>query len=266
MIFPSPFNRKKDHTSVHTASATDIGGKKNNEDKSLIIDKGHKLYSGENKGLLFAVADGMGGHRSGEHASEIAINTLREYYSLLNKIESEDDTLNILAELFEKANRLIYSEGNKNSDYFGMGTTLTVLVIRQQRYFISQVGDSRCYLLRSRHLQQLTEDHSVVGQLLQMGQITKDEVALNPMRHQLLKYLGSEKKALPQLRKGDIKENDIFLLCSDGLTDEVPDDIIYKILHEQSDPENVCKQLIKRAIGAEREGKDNVTALVAKVA
>jgi protein phosphatase len=203
---------------------------------------------------LFAVADGMGGALAGEVAAGIAIATLRE-------IVSAGGALRAAA---AEANARIFSRAQANADSAGMGTTLTAFVLDEEKasgHFV-HIGDSRAYLLRTGRLQQLSEDHSLVGEWLREGAITAEEAAVNRYRSVLSRALGTEPAAEIDEFVVDLEDGDVLLLCSDGLSGPVPGEVIAKLLGND-DPGAATRDLIREA--KRRGGHDNITAVVVRL-
>lgn len=203
---------------------------------------------------LFAVADGMGGALAGEVAAGIAIATLRE-------IVSAGGALRAAA---AEANARIFSRAQANADSAGMGTTLTAFVFDEEKAsgrFV-HIGDSRAYLLRGGRLQQLSEDHSLVGEWLREGAITAEEAAVNRYRSVLSRALGTEPVAEIDEFVVDLVDGDVLLLCSDGLSGTVPSEVIAKLLGND-DPGAATRDLIREA--KRRGGHDNITAVVVRL-
>jgi serine/threonine protein phosphatase PrpC len=210
-------------------------------------------------GALAVLADGMGGHAAGEVASGIAADTiLRRYYEL------EGEPPKVLAGCFAEANQAIYERGRSDPVCAGMGTTCTVLAIKDNAFYLGHIGDSRAYLLRDGNLQQISEDHSLVAQMMRDGAITADEAALSPQRGVILRALGMQPTAEPSIsRKGfPLRAGDIFVLCSDGLSDVVADSAISEAVIRLT-PFQACRALIDQALAA--GGPDNISVGVIAV-
>ncbi|HEY2665764.1 MAG TPA: Stp1/IreP family PP2C-type Ser/Thr phosphatase, partial [Actinomycetota bacterium] len=222
------------------AAATDVGlVRSNNEDAFLTAPP------------LFAVADGMGGHRAGEVASAGAIRTLQK--------EAGHDTDSLVAAV-QSANRVVHAEAAANPDLSGMGTTITAMMTTQDSAQIVHVGDSRAYLLREGRLRRLTQDHTVVERLAREGKIPANEVDRHPQRSVLERALGVNPEVDVDVQLLDVRPGDRLLLCTDGLTSMLDDDEIREILLRESDPETAAQALIDAALAA--GGKDNVTAVI----
>ncbi len=205
---------------------------------------------------LFIVADGMGGHLAGEVASSMACKIVREELAR----DTGGNPLPLLLSAFERANEEIFKAGKKASSTVGMGTTLTVLYIRDRTAFIAHVGDSRVYLLRGDTLLKLTKDHSLVEKLLMDGSISPEEARNHPKKNILYESVGVLGEVHPQL-VGPIhlKGDETFILCSDGLTIHLADEEIKKIARDFS-PREAVKKLL--TLANERGGKDNITVIV----
>ncbi|MGC9963331.1 MAG: PP2C family serine/threonine-protein phosphatase, partial [Acidimicrobiales bacterium] len=227
-------------------------------------------------GDLVAVADGMGGHLGGEVAARTAIEQLLEAYV-------RDRSGDGLVRAARRANRGVWRKSRVDRTLHGMGTTLTALALvertdlaaadeplsageRPLRIVLLNVGDSRAYLLEAgtHQLRQLTEDHSVVEEMVRQGELTPEEAAVHPHRHVLTRALGIEAEVALDIWELAAEIGDRFLLCSDGLTNELPDAEIADILARATDPQAAVSELVGRALG--HGGMDNVTVVVADVA
>lgn len=205
------------------------------------------------KGMLFVVADGMGGHSGGEIASRLAVDVItRAYYQETTDVQTS------LKKAILEANSAIYDEAFKNRSLYGMGTTCTAFVLKEGFAFAAHVGDSRLYLLRNNEIYLMTEDHSAVMQMVKRGLLNLEQARHHPDKNIILRALGSHatveittwSQPLPA------RVGDQFLLCSDGLYDLVEDKEIQNILIENQ-PHTACGKLI--ALAKERGGHDNIT-------
>jgi serine/threonine protein phosphatase PrpC len=222
------------------AVATDVGlVRANNEDSYLVAPP------------LFAVADGMGGHRAGEVASAGAVETLAT--------EAAHDTDSLVAAVLA-ANKAVYAKAVASPDLAGMGTTITAMLATRRSVQIVHVGDSRAYLLREGRLRRLTQDHTVVDRLAREGKIPADEVDRHPQRSVLERALGVGPEIDVDVQLIDVHPGDRLLLCTDGLTSMLDDEEIREILLAERAPEVTAQRLVDDALQA--GGKDNVTALV----
>ncbi|MAE95056.1 MAG: hypothetical protein CL910_10380 [Deltaproteobacteria bacterium] len=230
------------------AAATDVGlRRKGNEDRyALAPELG-----------LYLVADGMGGHTAGQVASELAAE------AALRAIQTLDGAAATLSEKLRyavaSANRSIYSTAQQQPEYAGMGTTLVALLADGERAALAHVGDSRAYLVRGDRIRQLTDDHSIVGELLRRNEISETDAREHPHRHVLTRALGVRETVEPDLAEISPTDGDVFMLCSDGLTNHVEDHEIPKQVRDESDLQELCQSLVD--VANQRGGEDNTTVL-----
>ncbi len=189
--------------------------RKNNEDFFLILPEAG----------LFAVADGMGGHNAGEIASNLAINELKKRASALHFINT-DEVQQWLIDAIEGANREVFEASSHADEMEGMGTTLTALVLKENKAVIGHIGDSRIYLWRDLSLSLLSEDHSMVNELVRLGQITEEKAKNHPHRNILSRALGVERNTEIDCFKLEFQADDVFLLCTDGFSNVIEDEEI----------------------------------------
>ena len=209
---------------------------------------------------LFILADGMGGYNGGEVASSLATQTARSYIlNNFNKIEhSKESILKLIQNAVEYANMVVYEKSKQEKELEGMGTTIEVCLIYNNKVYIGHVGDSRVYRLRKEFFRKLTKDHSYVEQLLEDGTISKEEAYNHPKKNMLTKALGCTAFVEPDcLVKGFLK-GDIILMSSDGLTNMIKDEEIYNII--KNSPENAAEELIEKA--NLNGGYDNITVII----
>lgn len=212
---------------------------------------------------LYLVADGMGGHRSGEVASTMAMEIIKKEI-LLSKddLNKEKKILKTIKESVEKANTKIYLKSIESEECNGMGTTITLAYIFEDKFFIGHVGDSRAYLIRGEEITQITEDHSYVNELLKLGSITVEEAENHPKKNMITRAVGSSSKISMDLIVKNYKKNDILLLCSDGLFNMLNDNEIYEVFNREEDMQKACEILVDRA--NENGGLDNITLVSIK--
>ena len=209
---------------------------------------------------LFILADGMGGYKGGEIASNLAVASARNfiYNNFPNIVKEKEEILKLLNDAIEYANFVVYEKSKENVEISDMGTTLDICLIYNNKVFIGHIGDSRVYRIRKNIIRKLTNDHSYVAQLVKEGKITKEEAYNHPRKNMLLKAIGCNSLVEPDVMyKGFIKD-DILLMCSDGLTNMLKDEEIYQILLEN--PDKPVEVLIKKANDA--GGSDNITAII----
>jgi PPM family protein phosphatase len=210
---------------------------------------------------LFVVADGMGGHRGGKQASEMAVSTIAERCAASPLDGDFDARLSRLIEAVREANRRIVERGARERDLERMGTTIVALLLDGLgRGAIVHVGDSRAYRLRDGVLELLTADHTVVSDLLRSSEISPAEASNHPYRHMLTRALGAARDVTADVRDVELRAGDLYVLCSDGVSGMVAENEIQQILlAHYADPEAVCRELIAAANRA--GGKDNATAI-----
>lgn len=231
----------------------------NNEDRYLILD--------ESPLLLLAVADGMGGHAAGEVASSMTLDVIRSYLDshrqkLLQAAAQGKTLLPYLGEMLALANAQILQSSGENSEYNGMGTTLTMILHVLEMSWLAHIGDSRAYLFREQSIQQLTEDHTLVSQLVKNGQIRAEEASDHPQRNILTRALGTDKDPGFDIIPLSLRKGDRLLLCTDGLHSHVGAEEIAGIIAESSNREEAVKKLVNLANA--RGGTDNITVILAE--
>ena len=228
------------------------------------INQDAYYYIEDDKLPIFIVADGMGGHKAGEVASNLAISTIiRHYESSKQKILNKEMFIpQFLNESVELANDNLIEEASGDDELKGMGTTVTMCLILDNEVYIGHVGDSRAYLLRDGELSQITQDHSLVGELLRIGSITKDEAVNHPKKNIITRALGSNPKINVDVFNRELQNEDKIILCTDGLTNMVTEEKILEILLSSEIPSAVCSTLVN--ISNEAGGIDNTTIMIIK--
>jgi serine/threonine protein phosphatase PrpC len=239
---------------------TDIGVKRTKNEDHFCSD--------EDLGL-FIVADGIGGHAGGEIASTMAVEVIRDYMKMTmtgkeHGAREENahftEETNRVAAGIRRANQSIYESSQKDPALHGMGTTVAVALLTGNKLSIAHVGDSRIYLVREHSLFPLTDDHSVVSEQMKLGLITKEEAETSQFGNVITKALGYEETIAMDLNELDIIEGDRIVLCTDGLTRMVSEDIIFSTVSSVDKHEEACKILIDTACA--NGGKDNITVIV----
>jgi protein phosphatase len=209
---------------------------------------------------LYLVADGMGGHRAGQVASEMAAEAaIRAVDALQGASVSLAEKLR---QAFACSNREIFAAASRDASLEGMGTTLVSLLVTDERLALAHVGDSRAYLVRGDRIRCLTHDHSVVGEMLRRQQISEEAAREHPHRHVLTRALGVRSTAMPDLAEMTPEPGDAFLMCSDGLTTHLDDAEIASIICAEEDPQAACEKLVATANAC--GGFDNITTLVVR--
>lgn len=211
---------------------------------------------------LYMLADGMGGYNGGEIASTLAIQSAKNYIeNNFKEIEKDKDSIiQLVGSSIEYANMVVYEKSRESKELEGMGTTLEICLIYNNRAFIGHVGDSQIYRIRKEFMRKLTQDHSYVQKLVKDGTITKEEAKHHPQKNMLIKALGCNAFVEPDVMiKGFLKE-DIIIMNSDGLTNLVSQEEIFK--QAKKDIEQAPKELVR--IANENGGYDNITVIVIK--
>jgi protein phosphatase len=208
---------------------------------------------------LFLVADGMGGHAAGEIASHLAASTVDEWVTARCAAGEEPaETLRFAA---MEANARVYEAQRQDRALAGMGSTMTALLLQGERYIIAHVGDSRAYRLRDGALEQLTRDHSLVWHLYENGVLKKADLSNHPQKNLITRSIGSHPQVDIDIEEGNGHAGDVYLLCSDGLTDGVSDEGIRELLlAKQQTPQEIAEHLVDAANQA--GGPDNITVVI----
>lgn len=241
---------------MHFSVRTDIGRKRTfNEDQAAV-------FVLENGYALAVIADGMGGHRSGDVASEMAVRLMGEHFNDLNAAipETKETWNKWLDSIVRKVNQLIFEKAQSSPEHEGMGTTLEAAVIAEGNCYIAHVGDSRVYSVSSDTITQLTKDHSYVNALLASGEITEAEAEVHPQRNWIMRAVGSERDIEPEFYHVPLTKEDYLLLCTDGLSNKVEPEMMRELIVADNTLEEKVNQLIDLA--NERGGEDNITAVL----
>lgn len=232
---------------------TDVGLRRQNNEDVFLVEPD----------LDFCLAaDGMGGAAAGEVASEIFAETTLNIFSG-NRNRSEKDTLYRVQKAYSTANEKIIEHVMSNPEHKGMGCTAELLAFYDEHFILGHIGDSRTYRLRNGELEQLTADHTLVQRQYQEGLISEDEIRNHPMRHVIFRAVGIKEEVTIDLLKGKTLPADLFLLCSDGLTDMIEDHQIEEILLADTDINHKTESLIESAKVA--GGLDNITVVLVAI-
>lgn len=210
--------------------------------------------------LLAVIADGMGGHQAGDVASELAVNTIKEYWEMQEKIINIEDAEKWIDNIINDVNDIIYQQSQKHKHLHGMGTTVVLSICTNDFVTVGHIGDSRCYVFNNNGLKQVTEDHSLVNELLRTGQITLEDAFYHPRKNVVLKALGTEKEVSADIQSIEWKKGNRLLLCSDGLTDKITNDELADFIDDGHDLHVACEQLIQEA--NHRGGEDNISLIM----
>lgn len=245
--------------SIALHAAVDPGRARSNNEDSAEIDP---------EVALAVLADGMGGYNAGEVASSMATGFIRtELGRWLREASSQASDAEVRRAMdicVDNANRAIFNAANSNPQYAGMGTTLVVAVFRDGRLLLGHVGDSRCYRLRGGRLQQITRDHSLLQEQIDAGLITPEQAAFSANKNLVTRAVGVEDTVLLETHQHEVQPGDLYLLCSDGLSDMVDDAGIAQLLLQCDSLESGTRALIAAANDA--GGKDNISVILGRVA
>ncbi|SHJ95869.1 Stp1/IreP family PP2C-type Ser/Thr phosphatase [Desulforamulus aeronauticus] len=234
---------------------------------SQITDVG-KVRSGNEDSMcacpdigLFAVADGMGGHKAGEIASSTALNYLEE--NLRDALKTNSEVAVSLQRIMQEANYRIYRMSSEFAEYKGMGTTVTAGLIIEKDFYLAHIGDSRAYLLRGEAISQLTDDHSLVGEMLRQGGITEEQALNHPQRNILTRAMGTAPTMKFDFYHLQLEPRDRILLCTDGLTNHLRPEEIRLIAESQPELDRCLEVLLETALG--RGGLDNIAMVMVEI-
>lgn len=247
---------------INAFGHTDIGKKRDlNEDNYICLALLEEHYSP----YLIAVADGMGGHSGGEMASTLVINVLRE--TILSHIKKERCALSrvqtILEDSIRNANEKIFLKASEDKQLIGMGTTLVVAFISDNTATVSNIGDSRAYLVQQNSIQQITADHTWRAEQLRANALTEEAILNSPFKDMITRFIGFKPDLKIDTYKVGISGNDYLLLCTDGLHTLIQNEEIRETVMKLKEPEKICRELI--GIANQRGGYDNITVAVAFV-
>lgn len=233
---------------------TDIGkAREKNQDYYYVSEE-------NDEPKIYILADGMGGYKGGEVASKLATDSVKKYIqsNFDSIIKDKESILKLIASAVEYANMVVYEKSKETQELEGMGTTLEVCLIYNNKAYIGHVGDSRVYRIRKEVIRKLTKDHSYVQQLIEDKKITREEAKTHPKKNMITRALGCTPYVEPDLRARNFEKGDIFILCSDGLTNMVDEKQIYEIINE--DIQKAAERLVDEANQA--GGYDNITVII----
>jgi len=239
---------------------TDVGQVRPHNEDSILLEPALNLY---------AVADGMGGHKGGEFASRICLDTLKDYLLMAVKGHAplvgeadrrHSEAANLLGSGVRFANRAVFEASFSKPEWRGMGTTIVALTVSGTRISLAHVGDSRAYLLRQGTFQQITKDHSWVEEQVRAGLMSRDEALFAKGRNVLTRAIGQEETVQVDLDELELQAGDSLLLCSDGLYGMVADEEIAALISVAKNPEEACRELVACANG--RGGRDNISVII----
>lgn len=227
----------------------------NNEDACFVIPSDD----------VYIVADGVGGNSSGEVASRTAVSEIAMMVNDkdMKELKSEDEIFGFFSEAIESANEKIYLMGRDDRNYRGMATTVVAAYLKKGEAYITNVGDSRAYLLRNGKLKRITKDHTYVNELVEKGVITEEQAEMHSQRNVITRALGAEFSVTPDFYRFRVFRGDILMLCSDGLYGEVPEEDVTEILRGNGSMTDICQELVDKA--NELGGRDNITVVCLKI-
>jgi len=234
------------------AAATDRGRKRPSNEDAFGFSVEHGVY---------LVCDGMGGAAAGEIASSLAVD---EMLRLLTSRTEATPMQQAAEEAVRVTNEAIFTRSQRNQKLNGMGTTLVGLLVEERHVWVLNIGDSRCYRLRNRHVEQITLDHSLVEEQVRLGRMTRADAQRSPLRNVITRALGTQSRITPDIFELEAEPGDLFLLCSDGLTRELSDGSIEYHLAADGALDDVCTRLVRAANKA--GGHDNITCLLVRAA
>ncbi len=243
--------------SIELSAAVDPGRARSNNEDSVALD---------NEVALAVLADGMGGYNAGEVASNMATSFIRtelgRWLREAHAHASDAEVRRAMDICVDNANRAIFNAANSNPQYAGMGTTLVVAIFRDGRLLVGHVGDSRAYRLRGGRLQQITRDHSLLQEQIDAGLITPEQAAFSANKNLVTRAVGVEDTVLLETHHHDVQPGDMYLMCSDGLSDMLDDASIGQLLLAHDSLESGCRALIDAANDA--GGKDNISVVLVR--
>jgi PPM family protein phosphatase len=238
--------------SYSAAALSDLGRKRTSNEDAY----GYSVERG-----VYVVCDGMGGAAAGEVASSLAVDELMRLLAGASQLDSPPAEAE---RAIAAANQAIFSRARRNHKLSGMGTTMVLLLIEERRAWLLNVGDSRGYRLRGQQLEQITVDHSHVEEQVRIGRMSRAEAERSPLRNVITRALGTQNEVTPDVFELETQPDDLFLLCSDGLTRELSDPLLESLLRLDLPLDQLCARLVSAANKA--GGQDNITCLLVRAA
>jgi protein phosphatase len=234
---------------------TDPGRARDNNEDSVAFDE---------EALVAVLADGMGGYNAGEIASGMATAFIKSELSRwlveAGPVAQPKEIRRAMEICVDNANLAIFNSANANPAYAGMGTTLVLAVFRDGRLTVGHIGDSRCYRIRGAVMDQVTKDHSLLQEQIDAGMITLEQAAVSPIKNLVTRALGVEQSVMLEVNEFQVMPGDVYLMCSDGLSDMVEDEVIARIVVEGSELGQIAENLVTAANN--NGGKDNISVLM----
>lgn len=213
--------------------------------------------------VVFIIADGMGGHNSGEVASKAAVDFTNDF--ILKNPDFFDDDKDIsesIKKIIIEANKEVLNKAKEKKKFSGMGTTIIIAVIKNNKVYFGHVGDSRVYLIRNNNLNQITTDHSYIEELVLTGSLTREEAQNHPGKNLITRALGTNEDIEVDTYICKLQETDTYIICTDGFYNMIEGNEIIETLENIEEPEEICKEFVNKA--NEKGGEDNITVLVFK--
>lgn len=227
--------------------------------RPLNEDAGGMFFNASEQ-LLAVIADGMGGHQAGDVASSMAVSMFQEEWTAVSNALTPREAEDWLEETLKKVNEKMYARALEVKECEGMGTTIVIVIMTNEFITVAHVGDSRCYTLSEKEFTQITEDHSLVNELVRSGEISKQDAHHHPRKNVVLKALGTQKLVQADYRTLTIEINDRVLLCTDGLTDKIVDKEIEAFMKKSHSIDDIAHQLV--SLANERGGEDNISLIL----
>lgn len=254
----TPFRRAHVNISLEYFSVLDAGRARRNNEDAVLVDESLAMC---------VLADGMGGYNAGEVASDMAVHEVRDEFARWvaagQVTANEADIRRALVAAARRANRAVFNASQKTPEYAGMGTTLVHALFGVDRFWISHIGDSRAYRWRNNRLEQISRDHSLLQEQLDAGLITPEEAKFSTHRNLVTRAVGVEPEVDPEVHGHDLRAGDVILLCSDGLSDMLPDDAIAEHLRTNAALPVMARALVDAANAA--GGRDNISIVLTRV-
>ena len=223
------------------------------------INEDSFFFKEEEKNFVIVVSDGMGGHNAGDVASETVVSSIKEFCENENIYDNPEKKIRLA---FLQANEKVFFRSCADKNTKGMGATAVMAVGVGDTVYIGNVGDSRAYISDKENIHLITEDHSYVNELVKNGMITEEEARVHPRKNEILKAVGIGKDVFPDIFSTILKEGDVLLLCTDGLTNMVTDSEIYEIINSDDNVSEITEKLVKTA--NDNGGLDNITVVLRK--
>lgn len=222
-------------------------------------DAGGIFYNVANQ-LLAIIADGMGGHQAGDVASDMAVDLVKEEWAKSEQMATPEKAEQWMNQMLSKINTTIYNHSLENDEYKGMGTTAVIAICCDDFITIGHIGDSRCYVYNQSGFKQLTEDHSLVNELIRTGQISTEDAAFHPRKNVVLRAVGTEEEVNADVQSLGWELGNKLLLCSDGLTDKVSDQELFNFIKTDESLIKIGENMIDLA--NDRGGEDNISLII----